>query len=233
MRSITTQLTLPVNLRSDATFSNFYCGDNANLIKALHNFVAGDGERFIYLWGRKGVGCTHLLQACCHAFNVQHHSTMYLPLNMPHLLPEVLQDVESMDLVCLDDIDAVLGQKAWEESVLHFYNRARDDKVRLLIAGNIAPTQLPCNLADLRSRLSWGLTFQVIGLSDEQKLLALQVHASQRGLQLSREVGQFLLHHYSRDMPALFEMLNQLDHASLVAQRRLTIPFVKGVLGSI
>lgn len=226
------QLVLPVNLRDDTTFTNFYSGDNALLIKALHELVAGENERFIYCWGRTGVGRSHLLQACCHALSDQQFSVVYLPLKITCLSPNILEDLENMSLVCLDDIDTVLGDKAWEEALLHFYNRARDNQVRLVVSGNECPPQLSCELADLRSRLSWGLVFQVVGLSDEQKLLALQMHARQRGLQLTREVGQFLLRHYPRNMPELSKILNKLDHASLVAKHRLTIPFVKRVLAN-
>lgn len=224
------QLTLPVNLRDDATFTNFYPGDNTHLVKALKALLSGDGEQFIYLWGAPGVGRSHLLQACCHEFSDRQYSIVYLPLRSEHLTPEVLQGMEHMRLVCLDDIDAVLGQPQWEETLLHFYNRARDNGVKLIVSGNDLPPQLPCELADLRSRLSWGLVFQVTGLSDEQKLLALQMHASHRGMHISREVGQFLLRHLPRNMTELFNVLNKLDHASLVAKKRLTIPFIKRVL---
>ena len=224
------QLTLPVNLRDDTTFTNFYPGDNTLLIKALNELITGNGEHFIYCWGQGGVGRSHLLQACCHALSDQQFSVVYLPLKITQLAPDILEGLENMSLVCLDDIDTVLGDKAWEEALLHFYNRARDNRVRLVVSANECPPQLPCDLADLRSRLSWGLVFQVMGLSDEQKLLALQMHARQRGLQLTGEVGRFLLRHYPRNMSALFKILNKLDHASLVAKHRLTIPFVKRVL---
>lgn len=224
------QLTLPVNLRDDATFANFYPGDNIQLVRALTELLSGEGEQFIYLWGAPGVGRSHLLQACCHDFSDQQYSIIYLPLRASDLAPEILQGMETMRLVCLDDIDAVLGKPEWEEALLHFYNRSRDNGVKLIVAGNNLPTQLPCALADLRSRLSWGLVFQVLSLSDEQKLLALQMHARHRGMYLSREVGRFLLRHLPRNMTELFEVLNKLDHASLVAKKRLTIPFVKSVL---
>ncbi|OGT54457.1 MAG: DnaA regulatory inactivator Hda [Gammaproteobacteria bacterium RIFCSPHIGHO2_12_FULL_41_15] len=227
---MTIQLTLPVNLHNDTTFANFYPGNNAHLIKALNELLSGEGERFIYLWGKSGVGKTHLLQACCHSLYDQGHAITYLSFHTPYLTPEIFPGLECTDLVCLDDVEVILGQSDWEEALLHFYNRARARSVRLIVSGNDTPSRLSCKLPDLHSRLAWGLAFQVFGLSDEQKLLALQLHASQRGLILSREVGQFLLRHYPRDMTALFHAFNKLDHASLVTQRRLTIPLVKEVL---
>lgn len=224
------QLTLPFNLRNDAIFKNFYPGGNEQLIKVLKELVSGDGEQFIYVWGASGMGRSHLLQACCHEFSDQRYSIIYLPLRFGHFTPEILQGMDEMSLVCLDDIDAVLGESKWEEALLHFYNRARDNGVKLVVSGNDLPPQLPCKLADLRSRLSWGLVFQVMGLSDEQKLLALQIRARHRGMNLSQEVGKFLLRRLPRNMSELFKVLNKLDHASLIAKKRLTIPFVKSIL---
>lgn len=107
----------------------------------------------------------------------------------------------------------------------------RDLGVRLLVSANMPPKQLSCVLPDLASRLSWGLVFQVQGLADTQKLSALQLRSQRRGLTLSDEVGKFLLHNYPRDMLQLFAILEKLDQASLAEQRRLTVPFVKKILG--
>lgn len=224
------QLLLRVHLQEEATFSNFYGGNNVTILQALKQLLEDKGESFIYLWGEPDVGRTHLLQAFCHAANAQSLEAMYLPLKMPQLVPSILQGLESKSLVCIDDIDTVLGQLGWEEALLHFYNRVQEFQKKLVVAGNCVPPQLNCQLADLRSRLSWGLVFQVISLTDAEKIKALQIRACGRGFALSDEVGQFLLHHYPRDMSALFHLLDELDRASLVAQRKLTVPFVKAVL---
>jgi DnaA family protein len=224
------QLTLGVSLRDDATFENFVSVGNKQVLHCLQEFIADQGERFIYLWGVEGVGRTHLLQACCHEIFNQGGSAMYLSLADKALRPDVLCNLESIDYIFIDDVDAVLNKSLWEESLLHFYNRLRDKGRRLIVAAASPPVQTACRLPDLRSRLSWGLLFQVKPISDEQKIEALQLRAHHRGLMLSDEVGKFLLRRYPRDMSALFSVLDILDQASLAAKRRLTIPFVKEAL---
>ena len=224
------QLLLRINLREETTFTNFCVGENKALFQALNEFLEGIDGSFIYLWGESGVGRTHLLQACCHAMKEPSFEMMYLPLKIPQLMPSVLQKLEKKRLVCIDDVNTVLGNREWEEALLYFYNRACEFQVKLVIAGDRVPLQLNCELADLRSRFSWGLVFQVIGLSDAEKIKALQMRARDRGFELSDEVGRFLLYRYPRDMTALFQLLDKLDQASLVAKRKLTIPFVKHVL---
>ena len=226
------QLPLGFGLHDNATFDSFCVGSNEQVLSSLRHLLQGTGERTIYLWGEHGVGRTHLLQACCHALDTASRSALYLPLaDYEQLSPDMLEGMESMDLVCLDNINAVIGQRAWEEALFHLYNRLHEAGSCLLVAADVVPAQLPCMMPDLRSRLAQSLILHVQSLNDEQKLAALQLRAKGRGLELSDDVGHYLLRRYPRNMAVLFEALEKLDEASLVMQRRLTIPFVKSVLG--
>ena len=124
-----------------------------------------------------------------------------------------------------------MGQPEWEEALFHAFNRLRDAGKQLLIAADAPPRKLPIKLPDLQSRLSLALIFQLHELSDDEKLRALQLRASRRGLRLSDDVGRFILARSVRSMTVLFDTLEQLDTASLQAQRKLTIPFLKEALG--
>ena len=229
------QLPLGVRLRDDATFINYYPGANAaalGYVERLCEADAGWTESLIYLWGKHGVGRTHLLQAACLRFEQMGEPAVYLPL--AELLDrgiEILDNLEQYELVCLDDLQAVAGRADWEEALFHLFNRLRDSGRRLLIAASTSPRELPIKLADLKSRLTLALVFQMRPLSDEDKLRALQLRASRRGLHLTDEVGHFILTRGTRSMSALFDLLERLDQASLQAQRKLTIPFLKETLG--
>ena len=229
------QLPLGVRLRDDATFINYYPGANAaalGYVERLCEADAGWTESLIYLWGKHGVGRTHLLQAACLRFEQMGEPAVYLPLG--ELMDrgiEILDNLEQYELVCLDDLQTVAGRADWEEALFHLFNRLRDSGRRLLIAASASPRELPIKLADLKSRLTLALIFQMRPLSDEDKLRALQLRASRRGLHLTDEVGHFILTRGTRSMSALFDLLEQLDQASLQAQRKLTIPFLKETLG--
>ncbi|EKD77579.1 MAG: hypothetical protein ACD_42C00283G0002 [uncultured bacterium] len=225
------QLPLKLTLRDDALFDNYFVGDNHLLIDAIKKWVLGDREPFIYCYGNSGMGRTHLLQACCHAIQKNNHSVFYLPLSHhAEFSSEIVDALENQDCICIDDLDLVIGNQQWEESLFHFYNRAKENNTRLLVSATIPPQQLNCFLKDLQSRLSWGLVLAIKNLRDEEKIKALQMRANLRGIHLSDEVGNYLIHHYSRNMRDLFSILEILDHASLAEQRKLTVPFVKRVL---
>ena len=229
------QLPLGVRLRDDATFANYYPGANAaalGYVERLCEAGAGWTDSLIYLWGAAGVGRSHLLQAACLRFEQRDEAAVYLPLaEVADYGPELLDNLEQCELVCLDDLDAVAGRADWEEALFHLFNRLRDAGKRLLLAAATSPRELGVQLPDLQSRLTLALVFQLQELADEDKLRALQLRASRRGLQMPDEVGRFILTRGARSMSALFELLEQLDQASLQAQRKLTIPFLKETLG--
>jgi DnaA family protein len=225
------QLPLPVQLRDEATLDNFLpMPATRALIAALKEQAAGSGEPIIYIHGPDGVGKSHLLQASCHRAGA---GALYLPLGELADYPpdEVLQGVEAQDLVCLDDVDRVLGRADWELALFNLCNRARQRGCALLVAGNAAPRSLGVDLPDLRSRLSWGIVYQLARVGDEEKIAILQFRAARRGLTLGRDVCSYLVSRSARDTGALLALLQTLDNASLVEQRALSIPFVKGVLG--
>ena len=225
------QLPLLVQLRDDATLDNFLATDaTAPLIEAVRMQSEGEGEPVVFLHGGRGSGKSHLLQGACHLAG---DSTLYLPLRELAIYApeEVLAGVETLGLVALDDLDVVMGQEAWEHALFGLYNRAREWGCRMLISASGAPRALDVGLADLRSRLSWGVVYQLPPASDEDKQAILQFRAARRGLNVSDEVASFIVNRASRDLEQLLEVLERLDRASLVRQRALSIPFVKQILG--
>ena len=232
MNATARQLTLGIRLRDSARFDSFLPGPNAEPLAALRALAEGQGESPLYCWGPAGSGRSHLLQAACQHAGARGRGAAYLPLAEHAALdPAMLEGLEAMPLVCLDDVQAVAGEAHWEEGLFHLFNRIRERGGALAVAADRAPAALPLALPDLRSRLEWGLVYALAPLDDAQRLAALQLRARRRGFELPDDTGRYLMRRVPRDMPALFELLDRLDEASLAAQRRLTVPFVKGVLG--
>jgi DnaA-homolog protein len=224
------QLILAIQRNNEATLADFCWGNNTLLENQIANSLAGQGERLFYLWGVAGCGKSHLLQACCQTMSQV--ATIYLPLQiLKEWGPESIDALAEQRLIAIDDIDAIASDKAWEEALFHLYNRVRDNgKTILLISSRQPLSSLNIHLADLSSRLSWGLVAQINELSDDLKIKTLRQHANKRGFDLPLSVGQFLINRCARNMHDLHQMLDDLDKASLAAQRKITVPFVKAIL---
>jgi len=218
---MTQQLILDFGLQNNQTFDNYVPGDNVELIEQLHS---PEQNNFIFLSGPPSVGKTHLLCAACAA--AQHAAL--IPLTDANTIStDLLSGLDTLPLICIDDIHLIVGNAAWEEAIFHLYNHAKDANQRLIFSSRIPSAKLHFQLQDLTSRITCALTYQIIALSDHDKRRALQQHAQIRGIHLSTASSNYLVNHFSRDMASLLDLLHQLDTASLSAKRKLTIPFIK------
>lgn len=195
------QLPLDISPAAEPTFDSFIAGANAEALERVRALAAGDlHESIVYLWGEPGSGRSHLLHAAARA--------------NPSLV--VADDVETLDAA---------GQQALFVAI----NGAREGQAAVLAAGSSAPAGLALR-EDLRTRLGWGLVYQLKPLTDAEKALHLRAEARRRGLRLTDEVVWYLLHHLPRDVASLNAVLEVLDRHSLARQRPITLPLIREAL---
>lgn len=215
------QLALAVQLRETASFDSYWAGNNRDTVSALQTL-----QHPTLLYGPAQSGRTHLLQAACRA---QHGA--YLPLaELREAGPEVLDGFDSTALLCLDDLDAVGKELDWALALLRLIDRRRAAQQRFLVATLAPPEHLDLALPDLRTRLSACIVLGLAAPDDAQRALLLKERAQARGLTLNDEVIRWLLQTQARSTGALLTALDQLDRASLLEKRRLSLPFVQAVL---
>lgn len=225
------QLALDMRLEPGTNFSSYFVGANSEAVDAVRALAEGHGEGVLFLYGSCGLGKSHLLQAACRLVADRGEPVAYLPLaEAVRWPPAVVDGLEAMALVALDDVDAVVDSPEWQEALFHLFNRLRAAGHRLLAAAPHRPGDLGLALNDLVSRLQWGLVLRLQDHDDRQKAAGLHFHAQLRGLELPEETARYLLLHCPRELPSLFRLLDRLDQASLAAQRRLTVPFVRQIL---
>jgi DnaA family protein len=221
------QLSLGLSIRPSVDFANFIVGRNGEAVSRLRT----PQDPFVYLWGESGSGKSHLLQAACLQAHVEKRLPAYLSLKSQREIdPEMLQGLEDYALVCLDDLEKVAGETAWERAIFNLFNLLRENGGQLLVAADCPPASLPIALPDLASRLTWGPCYHLLPLDDDERLELLLSSAQRRGMSMSAETASFLLQRTPRDIHFLTLLMDRLDTASLAAQRRLTIPFVREIL---
>ena len=225
------QIPLGLVLDDEARFDNFIVNEsNRLLIERLCE--AQLSGRKILLWGR-GTGISHLLQACCNQHRHAVAGAIYIPLGQKDTLsPELLTGIESMSLVCLDDLGAICGDKTWETALFNAFNRISESQSALILGSSLPPAELSFDLPDLSSRMRSTEIYQLSGLTDEEKKTALILRAGGRGLKLSAQVADYLLARVDRSMKSLMRILDLIDLNSLVQQRKITVPLVRELLDS-
>jgi len=195
------QLVLDIGPPAVPAFDNFVAGPNAEALARVRSLAEGNlREAIVYLWGDPGSGRTHLLRAAARA---------------------------NPALVIADDVERL--EPAAQQQLFAAINAAREGGAPVLAAGPRAPAGLALR-EDLRTRLAWGLVYQLRPLSDAEKAEHLLAEAGRRGLRLSAEVVRYLLTRFPRDLPSLNGVLDALDRYSLAAKRPVTLPLVREAL---
>lgn len=202
------------------------------LVEQLQALASGDAVDAAYLQGTSATGKTHLLVGCCTFATTLGRHASYLALsNVQGRLREASEGLDA-DLVALDDVDAVAGNHDDEVALFDLHNRLRDAGRSVLYAASAAPEALPLVLPDLRSRLSQCMRWTLPVLDDDARAELLRQRAATRGLDFDAAALDWMLRRCSRDLGTLTALFERLDRASLVAQRRLTVPFLRQVLGA-
>lgn len=226
------QLPLALRYPPDQRFETFV-GAPPGALEQLRALAAGSGGDWLYLDGAAGTGKTHLLLAACAHAEAQGRSAAYLPMAAAvGRLGQALDALDGMDLVALDGLERIAGDRGDEVALFEFHNRARAAGAGVLYAATAAPSALPPGLADLRSRLAQCVRIPLQPLDDGGRAEVLRLRARRRGLQFDEAAIAWLLKRAERDLAGLTAQLDALDRASLAAQRRVTVPFLREVLGN-
>jgi DnaA family protein len=217
------QLLLDLGAEKPPTLDTFVTGQNAELAALLARIAARAvtdlSERFVYLWGEPGAGKSHILQALATAPDAR-----YIGTDAP---ADAFLYAPQINVYLLDDCERLPAQS--QIAAFDLFNQVRENGGVLVAAGAVAPAAMTVR-EDLRTRLGWGLIYQVHGLTDDEKIAALTQSATARGLSLSAGVLPYLLTHYRRDMRSLSAMLDALDQYSLETQRPITLPLLRDLL---
>ena len=224
-----TQLPLAVQLAPEVSLADFIAGDNGQLLDALSRLAAGKDNGNLYLSGPEASGKSHLLMGLCALAQTQGLRCAYLPLkDILGLSPELLRDMESLDLLALDDVQRLAGRDDWEEALFILFNQRQAASRPTVFSADRGPASLPLALPDLRSRLGWGTSYRVRPLDDEGRRELLRRQAEKRGLGMDEQAIRWLVSHHSRDPRQLLRLVDELDRAALAAKKsRLTLPFVQ------
>jgi DnaA family protein len=224
------QLPLGVRLKDRAVFGTFLTARNAQAVDHLTLLATGHRSETTWICGLHSTGKTHLLQAACVQASESVQAAYYPMRELGSLGTGVLEELPPLGCLCIDDVDAITGKREWERALFVVLRDMQERGARLVMSAEVPPALIQWSLPDLGSRCAASAVFQLRALDEGEQQEALQLRARVRGFELPDETARWLQRRFPRDMRTLYELLDTLDEASLVAQRRLTVPFIRTVL---
>jgi DnaA-homolog protein len=223
------QIPLALELKPHASFDSLIAGPNDAAIEHVKQVAGGLRRESVWLFGAPNTGKSHLLGAACRAASEANLRPIYLALD-PIGDPGILKQLDDVDVIALDDIHRVAAVPAWENALFGVFNE-RLARGGLLAAAATAPRDCGFGLADLASRAGAAAIYRLGFLDDDDLQKAVIGHAKRRGLRLESAEAKYLLQRVSRDLGELTDCLDRIDRFSLAAQRKITIPLLREVIG--
>ena len=223
---------LPLALRWPAhqRFESFLAGPNGVVLDGLRALAHAADPTWVFLHGGAGSGRTHLLIAACASTNANGRSAQYLPLaRLGAARATAIRGFGGSELLAIDDIDAIAGDRDAEHALFDLYNRCHAERTTLLFAASAAPAQLGIGLPDLVSRLGACIQLVLKPLDEVERRSLLRERALARGIELDEAALDWLFTRRKRDVATLLDLLDRIDAASLAAQRRVTVPFLRSL----
>jgi DnaA family protein len=236
------QLPLAMRWPAQQRFSSYVVGENGAAAEALRCAATQAGADWVFVSGAPASGKTHLLIAACAAASEAGRSAQYISLQARRsdanaeagiqASHETIRALGGSDLLAIDDVEATAGDRGAEHALFDLYNRCKVEKSTMIFAAAQAPGQIGIVLPDLVSRLSSCAQVPLKPLADSDRREVVRERAHARGIVLEDAALDWLFTHTQRDLRSLTQLLERIDRASLAAQRRVTVPFLRELVGS-
>ncbi|MBE1301221.1 MAG: DnaA regulatory inactivator Hda [Alteromonadaceae bacterium] len=229
------QMPLPIANLPRFAFDNYLTGENAELLFRLKNLspIESSHKKPIFIYcGDEAVGKSHLLHASYQKIQSQGYNTTFLDLNsLVDYPPMILEQMEQLDVIFIDHLDAIVGKREWEVALFDLINKVLErEKGLIVLTSRTIPALTEFSLPDLKSRLMWGDTIKIVPLNNDDKQAYFMMKAKERGFKLTEDVTKYLINRIARDTKTLNTWLDKLDEVSLQEKRKLTIPLLKQLL---
>ncbi len=232
------QIPLALNFSSaeEVSMATFLVAEHNQLpfdcINSLLESKFLDTATFVYLYGTKGVGKTHLVKAIINralSLNVE-----AIQLNLSDWIDfqpsAILNELETYDIICIDDIDSVASHPDWEAELFSLYNRwlAKASGLMFVTAQNSSTTsgfQKP----EYITRLQSGVTLHLHEPTPEFICKVIIEKERMRGGVLQPEFAQKIVTKL-KTLPDCLTALNMLDEQALEHKKGINNRLVSSVL---
>jgi DnaA-homolog protein len=221
------QLTLDLCCGKKHDFDSFLGEGSEQICQQIKGIICCE-PGFVYLHGGVSVGKTHLLESSCRLVLSKGNNAMYLDMRNIHAWsPDVLSGLTGIGVVCLDNIESIAGNYAWEESVFNLYNRAVEAKTPLVISGEFLPKDIGFVLPDLRTRLGSGVSFHLYDLNDKGKINVMRNKALSMGFDLEDKHFEYIIHNYNRDLAMLLDLIEKIAAITFETKKKVSLSNIK------
>ncbi len=224
------QLIIQYQKNIKKNFNNFFLNGSKNnlIIKNIKEIFSGKHHQ-IYLEGEKCFGKSHILHSACNFFSGK--NCIYIPLKEKNSFkPDILNGFENYDLICIDDINSIFGEKDWEFKIFVLINKALESSKKIIFTSTTKPAKDIVNLQDLQSRLSWSLLLNIEEPTDKIKIEILKKTIIEHEYNIVPESCDYLMKNRDRSIKSLLDDIHKIGSYSLSTNKKVTLKNLRSIL---
>lgn len=228
-----TQLIFPFQINQKASFKSFFCSpDNFDLMTRLADLVVSKNTHELIIHGEEGSGKSFLMQGICNELSSAGKQFAFIPMKKAiNMGVEIFQNLASLDVVCIDDLQLILVNGEWETALFNLINECQQSDHSIILSfGGTLPLEEITHLPDLLSRIKRMEYMILHTVQDEFLNQALDFVSQQLDINLEKAELEFLLKHQTREFSLLVGNLISLDKQAASLKRKITIPLIKETL---
>ena len=228
------------------TFDTFVVGPSNRLAHAASLAVAENPARAynpLFLYGRVGLGKTHLLRAIGNAAHQKGLQVLYVSSEeftndlihaiRTHTTQAFRDKYRRTDILLVDDIQFIAGKEATQEEFFHTFNTLHGQSKQLVITSDRSPKGLMTLEERLRSRFEWGLIADIQSPDYETRLAILRTNAERLDKSIAPEVLETIARRMQSNIRELEGALNRIVAYAFLRGIPLTADVVDSALADL
>ncbi|MEE2701508.1 MAG: chromosomal replication initiator protein DnaA [Thermodesulfobacteriota bacterium] len=186
------------HLNGKQTFSSFVQGASNTLAAIAAERVGekpGQSYNPLFIYGRTGLGKTHLLNAVGNVIYDNSKELKICSLSAEHFTNRVISSIRAgkqkelresfrfdCDVLLIDDIHFISGKEGTQQEFFHTFNALYDSNKQIVLTSDRPPHQLSGIQERLVGRFEWGFSVEVLPPDLEHRVAILQTKAKNLGL---------------------------------------------------
>ncbi len=233
-------------LNPNYSFDNFIEGDCNRLARSAGYAVAkkpgGTAFNPILIYGGVGLGKTHLVHAIGIEIKNRHPNKTVLYVSSEKFTHQFIDAVRNnnqndfihfyqmIDVLIIDDVQFFSGKEKTQDVFFTIFNHLHQTGKQLILTADKAPVEIQGMEQRLLSRFKWGLSADLQYPSLETRIAILKTKMYNEGLELPKEVVEYLAYSITTNVRELEGALISLLAQSSLNKKAVTLDLAKQMI---
>jgi len=230
-------------LNPSYTFDNFVVGQsNQMAYTAALSVARTPGKQYnpLFLYGKTGLGKTHLLQAIGNYNITKNRVIIYVTVDQltsdyissvnNHTMDIFRAKYRKCDILLIDDVQFLVGKEGTQDEFFFTFNELHDNEKQIVLTSDRSPSKIKGLVDRLKTRFEWGLMADIELPGIETKIGIIQKKCELSGIILPQEVINFLATNLNSSIREIEGAIIRINALIPVLGKELDLDIVKQLL---